>query len=352
MSGRVAAVTKRPVFDVIRERLGYTAGLVTLLASQAVNLLTIAAEIGGVAIILQLLFDAPFSLFALLATVGLGLIIWVLPFGGLERVFGYTGLLLLVFLAAALHHGPDWSATAGGLVPEAKGSTLYWYFVVGVIAAALMPYEVYFYSSGAVEERWGPGDLRVNRLNVVVGYGIGAILSMSLMVVAAQLFLPTGVDPTSLGTVALAAQIPFGEVGLLVALLGMLAAIGGAAVDASLAGAYNLAQFHGWEWGRYRRARDAPRFTLTWIGFLAAGFALVCTGVDPVDITEYSVIFSVVALPLTYLPVLLIARDRTYMGEHANGRIATTLGWVYLVLICGLAVAAIPLLLATNAGGG
>jgi len=352
MSGRVAAVTKRPVFDVIRERLGFTAGLVTLVASQVVNLLTVTAEIGGVAIVLQLLFDAPFSLFALLGALGLIVVIWVLPFGGIERVFGYVGLLLFVFVAAALHHGPDWSAVGGGLVPEAKSSSLYWYFVIGVIAAALMPYEVYFYSSGAVEERWGPKDLRVNRLNVVVGYGVGAVLSMALMIVAAQLYEPTGVDPSSLGTVALAAQIPFGEIGLLVALLGMLAAIGGAAIDASLAGAYNLAQFLGWEWGKYRRARDAPRFTITWVCFLLAAFALAMTGVDPVDVTEYSVVFSVVALPLTYLPVLLIARDRTFMGEHANGRIATTLGWIYLVLIVGLAVTAIPLLLATNAGGG
>ena len=29
------------------------------------------------------------------------------------------------------------------------------------------------------------------------------------------------------------------------------------------------------------------------------------TGYDPVKLTEYSVIFSVVALPLTYLPILL-----------------------------------------------
>ncbi|WP_320671348.1 NRAMP family divalent metal transporter [Patulibacter defluvii] len=352
MCGRVAAVTKRPVFDVIRERLGYGAGLVTLVASQVVNLLTVTAEVGGVAIVLQLLFDAPFSLFALVAAAALAVIVWVLPFGGIERLFGYGGLLLFVFVAAALKLGPDWQAFGQGFVPEAPSSTLYWYFVVGVIAAALMPYEVYFYSSGAVEEGWGPKDLRINRLNVLIGYTVGGVIAGALMVVAAELFQPAGVDPGSLGTVALAAQVPYGEIGLLVALLGMLAAIGGAAVDASLSGAYNLAQFLGWEWGKHRRPREAPRFTITWLLFLGAAFALVMTGVDPVDVTEYSVIFSVVALPLTYLPVLLIARDRTFMGEHANGRISTALGWVYMVVIVTLAIAAIPLLLATNAGGG
>jgi Mn2+/Fe2+ NRAMP family transporter len=284
--------------------------------------------------------------------ISLMLVIWLLPFEGIERVFGYGGLLLFVFVAAALKQDPDWSSVGAGFVPEAKSSSLYWYFVVGLIAAALMPYEVYFYSSGAIEERWGPKDLHVNRLNAIVGYGIGGVLSIALMITSAQLFQGIGVDPGNLGTVALAAQVPYGETGLLVALLGMLFAIGGAAIDACFAGAYNLAQFNGWEWGKYRKASGAPRFTLAWIAFLLIAMLVVLLGIDPIDLTEYSVIFSVVALPLTYLPVLLIARDRTYMGEHVNGPFATLVGWGYFAVILVLAVVAIPLLLATNAGAG
>ena len=42
------------------------------------------------------------------------------------------------------------------------------------------------------------------------------------------------------------------------------------------------------------------------------------TGIDPVMLTEYSVIFSVVALPLTYLPILLVANDKAYMGRYTQ----------------------------------
>src|SRR5215210_2088746 len=47
MCGRVAAISGRPVFDCIRQRMGLGTGLVTLVASQVVNLATLAAEIGG-----------------------------------------------------------------------------------------------------------------------------------------------------------------------------------------------------------------------------------------------------------------------------------------------------------------
>jgi Mn2+/Fe2+ NRAMP family transporter len=55
---------------------------------------------------------------------------------------------------------------------------------------------------------------------------------------------------------------------------------------------------------------------------------------------------------MTYRPILLIAGDRSFMGEHVNGRISATLGWLYFALIVVLAIVAIPLLLATNGGGG
>ena len=63
-----------------------------------------------------------------------------------------------------------------------------------------------------------------------------------------------------------------------------------------------------------------------------------------------AVIFSVVALPLTYLPILLVANDKAYMGAHANGRLANALGIAYFVIILGVALSAIPLMILTNVG--
>jgi manganese transport protein len=352
MCGRVAAVTQRPVFDVIRMRLGFGLGLVTLIAATLVNLLTLAAELGGLAIIIELLVDAPFSMLVVAAALALIAIVAVLPFGGIERVFGYCGLAMLVFVAVAIQQSPDWGDVADGFVPSIHGSTLYLYFVVGVFSAALMPYEVHFYSSGAVEEGWTEANLRENRLNAIVGYGLGGILACTLVVVSGVLFQPLGVDPANLGTAALPAQGAFGETGLLLALAGILFCVGGAAIDSSFAASYNVAQFLGWEWGRYRGPRRAPRFTASWLVFVFLGVLIAQSGINPVEITEYSVVFSVVALPFTYLPILTIAGDRSFMGEHANGAFSRTLGWVYFAVIVVLALAAVPLLLATNGGGG
>jgi len=354
MCGRVAAVSKRPVFDAVRERMGFGAGLGVLIASEIVNLMTLAAEVGGAALTLELLAGISYRALILGAVVVLGLAIWVLPFEWIERVFGYGGLCLLVFAVAAIKLHPDWAAVGHGFVPHANTGDflLYAYFAIGLLGAAMTPYEVYFYSSGVVEEGWTPKDLGLNKANSMIGYGLGGLLSCALMITAGALYLPKGIEPQFIGTVALGADVPLGTIGLVLALVGILFAVGGAAIDTCLAGAYNLAQYFGWEWGKHRRPAAAPRFTLSWIVLLVLAFAVVVTGIDPVMLTEYSVIFSVVALPLTYLPILLVANDRAYMGTHVNGRVANVFGLLYLGVIMVVAVSAIPLMILTNGGTG
>src|SRR5947207_5504837 len=118
MCGRVAAVSKKAVFDTVRERVGFKAGLFALVASEIVNLMTLAAELGGVAIALQLLSGLPYRWLIVLAVVALAVIVWVTSFEWLERIFGYGGLCMLVFAVAAVKLGPDWGNVGSGLVPH------------------------------------------------------------------------------------------------------------------------------------------------------------------------------------------------------------------------------------------
>jgi len=352
MCGRVAAVSGRAVFDAIRERVGFKGAVVALVSSEVVNLMTLAAELGGVAIALQLLSGLPYRWLIVFAIVAFAVVIWVTSFEWIERIFGFGGLCMLVFAVVAVKLGPDWGKVGAGFVPHIShtNSVLYAYFVVGILGTAMTPYEVYFYSSGGIEDQWSPKDLGLNRANAILGYGLGGTLSFALMITGGALFLSHGISPSHLGTVALAAEQPLGQLGLLLALVGILFAVGAASIDTVFAGAYNLAQFCGWEWGRYRHPRGAPRFALTWLILLVLALGILITGVDPVLLTEYAVLFSVVALPLTYVPILLVANDKAYMGRYVNGRIANGFGLLYLVVIMIVALAAIPLMILTNVG--
>jgi manganese transport protein len=335
---------------LVKERYGRNLSTFTLVASLVLTVLTLGAELGGLGFILNYFFDVSVNFFLLVALIAIAAAIYFLPFGGIERIFGYMGLALLVYVAASLKLDPDWGEIGRGFVPESHGAAVYWYFVVGLIAAALMPYEIYFYSSGAVEEGWDERDMSVNRANSIVGFGLGGLISVGILLASAQVFKPAGISPTSVGSVALIAQQPYAELGLILAMVGILFAVGGATIDTAFSAAYNLAQHQGWKWGKRFRLLDEPRFTLSLAAFLLIGFAVAQTGVDPIELTEYAVIFSIPVLPLTYLPILLVGNDRNVMGKHVNGPLARVLGWFYFALICVLAIAAPVLFLWTNGG--
>ena len=51
-------------------------------------------------------------------------------------------------------------------------------------------------------------------------------------------------------------------------------------------------------------------------------------------------------------PLMLLAGDRSYMGEYANKWLAKGLGWPFFVIVTIAALAAIPLYLLTSGGQG
>jgi Mn2+/Fe2+ NRAMP family transporter len=132
----------------------------------------------------------------------------------------------------------------------------------------------------------------------------------------------------------------------------MFFAVAGAGVETCLANAYSIAQFFGWVWGRHKKPWEAPRFTLTWIALFLAALGIVLTGVDVMILVEFAVLFSILVLPLTYLPLLLLSGDKKYMGEYVNGPLAKTLGWLYFAIITAAAFAALPLYFLTSGGNG
>jgi Mn2+/Fe2+ NRAMP family transporter len=354
MAGRVAAMSHRPVFELVRERLGPGMGAANLIASFFINFLTLTAEIAGVAIAVSLVASVHYSLLLPVSAFLVWLVIWRLPFNWMERIFGLGGLSLLVFVVTVWKIGPDWgelfSAATSPHVPSTETPFTYAYFAIALFGAAMTPYEVFFFSSGAVEDRWTRRDLALNRANVYIGFPVGGLLSLALMASAHLVLAPRQISVDELSQVVLPAAFVLGKLGLAAAILGIFAATFGAALETALSAGYTVSQYFGWQWGKYVRAREAARFHVVVLVAIALAMLFALTGVDPVKVTEYSIVLSAAALPLTYFPILVIANDPDYMGDKVNGRLLNTLGTVYLIILLAVSVATIPLMIITKGG--
>ncbi len=356
MSGRVAAVSGRATFDLVRERLGPRMGLLNLVGSMLVTLLTFIAEIGGVALALQLVSSVSHVLVVPFVAAAVWIVLWRARFSAIENVLGLLGLALIGFAVALWQLGPDWGDLLTSLSPAEKPASESWlvyaYFAVALFGAAMTPYEVFFFSSGGVEERWTRKDVGVMRANVFIGFPLGGLLSLAIAGCAAVVFMPQGIAVETLGQVGLPIAVALGKVGLAIVVLGFFAATFGAACETGLSTGYSLAQYFGFQWGKYVRPREATGFHVILLVATVLAAGVLLTGVDPILVTEFSVVFSAIALPLTYFPILVVANDPDYLGEHTNGRLANVLGTVYLLLIGLVSLAAIPLMVLTSMGKG
>jgi Mn2+/Fe2+ NRAMP family transporter len=354
MAGRVAAISHRGAFDLVRERLGPRVALANLVASSFVNFLTLTAEVAGVALALELATSVNYLLWIPLVTFLVWFVIWRMNFEKMEQMFGLAGLALIVFAVALWKFGPDWGhlihLATHPVLPKGEGLPTYIYYGIALFGAAMTPYEVFFFSSGAVEEKWTKADLVIERTNVYIGFPLGGLLSLAIMTGTAILLFPYGIGVDHLSQVALPVVVAFGKIGIAIVLVGFFAATFGASLETALSSGYTVAQYFGWQWGKFVKPLEAARFHLFVILSLIGAAMLALSTLDPIKITEYSIVFSAVALPLTYFPILVIANDSDYMGDKTNGRITNFLGTVYLVILICVSIAAIPLMLATKAG--
>ncbi|RKN40185.1 NRAMP family divalent metal transporter [Micromonospora endolithica] len=353
MAGRIAAVSGRAVFDLVRERLGARVALLNLLASYLVTVLTLAAELGGVALALRLATGVPYLVWVPVAGLAVWLVLWRMRFQLMERVFGLAGLALVVFAVALWWLPTDWAELGRGVLRPGDGGQgwgAYWFVAVALFASTVSPYEVFFFSSGAVEERWSAADLAAARSGVLIGFPVGGFLALALIATATVVLHPAGVSVTSLDQVATPVVVAFGAVGLAVAAIGFFAVTFGAALETGLSAAYAAAQYFGWQWGKRVRPREAARFHTVLLVSVLLGVLVLLTTVDPVTLTEYMLVVSAVVLPLTYLPILVVANDRTYLGDRVNGRWLNLLGAVFLLVIVAASVAAVPLAITTGLG--
>ncbi|SCL25477.1 Mn2+ and Fe2+ transporters of the NRAMP family [Micromonospora rhizosphaerae] len=353
MAGRIAAVSGRAVFDLVRERLGPRVALLNLVASYLVTVVTLAAELGGVALALQLASRVSYLLWVPVTALAVWLVLWRMRFELMERLWGVAGLALLVFAVALFALPTDWAELgqeALHLGPLGQGWGDYWFIAVALFASTVSPYEVFFFSSGGVEEKWSAADLAHARSNVLIGFPVGGFLALSLVATAAVVHHPRGTSVDTLDQVAQPVVVAFGEIGLAVAVLAFFAVTFGAALETGLSAAYAASQYFGWQWGKRVSPREAARFHSVLLVSVLFGVLALMTTIDPVRLTEYMLIITAVALPLTYLPILVVANDRTYLGDRVNGRLNNLLGTLFLLLIIAASIAAIPLAIVTRMG--
>ena len=345
MSGRFSIVSGHTIIDAIRKRFGFAAFIVPFAATLLVNLLVLAAELGGVCVALQLLTGIGFQLWAIPVALALWMLLWLATFDMVENGAALLGLVTLSFVVAIFVLGAEPVELAAGFVPSlpAEDRAHYLFLVVSIIGATIAPYLFLFYSSGAIEDKWDKSYITANRVIATLGMSFGGLISMAVIVVAALALKPAGIRVEQYEQAALMLVPAYGGWGFYLFVASLAIACFGAALELSLASAYSVSQAFGWNWGENLKPREAARFSTTYSAFIAAAGLIVLVGLNPMKLTLFSMAITALVLPLTALPFLVLMNDPRYMGSHVNSRFSNAVVVLIVVLTAILAVVSIPL---------
>jgi len=348
MSGRLAAVSKRALADAVRERFGFVFTIIPRLLEIIVNLLVIAAEIGGVCLALKLITGIPVAVWAIPVGVVLWLVLWLGTLEWIENSTAILGLMTIAFVVAAWKLHPDPHEVLRGLIPSRAphDSARFWFLAVSIAGSTISPYMFTFYSSGAVEEKWDEESLTANRLTAVIGMGFGCLMSIGVLVVSAMVFAPRNIHIDSYEQMAVILTPALGRWGFPLFVGSLAVCCFGAAVEIALATAYMIGQTFGWNWGENSEPTKGARFALTYTAVVVLGALIMTTGLDPMKLTMFSMALTAVILPAVVVPFLLLVNDEHYVGEHRSGWIGNTVVVVVVIVASLIAIVAIPLELA------
>jgi Mn2+/Fe2+ NRAMP family transporter len=344
-SGRLAAVTGRTVGDALRERFGISFFIIPLVTGLLVSFLVLASEIGGVSLALQMATGISFQWWAMPVAFAGWFLLWKGTFGVVEKGASLLGLVTIVFVVAALKLHPDWGRVTAGLLPTAPDHdrARYWYIAVSIIGASISPYLYMFYSSGAVEDGWGTNDLSTNKATAVLGMSFGGVLSAAVLIIAALVFLPRGIQVDRYEQAGLLLPPVLGHTGFVLFLASLGIACFGATTEITLAMAYLLAQGLGWDWSENARPKQNARFSLTYTVTILLAGVVMAAGIDPLKLTNFSMMLTAASLPVTVIPMFVLMNDEALVGEHRNRWVSNAaLGALSIVTIIVL-VSAVPL---------
>ncbi len=345
LSAKLGLVSGRTLPEAVADRTRTPTRIAFWLQAELVAMATDLAEVVGGAIALHLLFDLPLLVGGIITGVVSMVLLVVQSWRGqrmFERVI--SGLLLVIaigFLTSVFVEPPSIGQAAAGLVPRFEGAESV-LLATAMLGATVMPHAVYLHS-GLARDRHGHPEagkqrtwlLRVTRLDVGLAMLVAGAVNLSMILIAAT-NLQGRNDTDSIEGAHAAVRDTLGPTVALFFAIGLLAS----GLASTSVGAYAGAMIMQ---GLLRRSYP---LLLRRVVTLIPALVILAIGVDPSRALVISQVVLSFGIPFALIPLVRLTSDRALMGDDANHRVTTALGWTVAASITLLNVVLIYLTVA------
>ncbi len=301
------------------------------------------AEIIGMAIGLQLLFDLPLFWGVVITLFDTFLLLFLMNLGIRKMEVFVIGLVSIIggaFLIQLLIVSPDMKQVALGFIPsDLNGNALY--IAIGIIGATVMPHNLYLHSSLVQTRRFSRDEkgiktaLKFNLIDSTIALNAAFFVNSAILILAASAFYANGLhEVTDISNAHEMLASLFGSLAPTLFAIALIAAGQSSTVTGTLAGQIVMEG--------YLNLRISPWFRRIITRIVAVGpaiFTILYFGDKELGrLLILSQVILSLQLAFAIVPLIHFTSSEKIMGVFANKKHIIWLSWMVALLIIGLNV--------------
>lgn len=302
------------------------------------------AEVIGMAIGLQLLFDLPL-LIGVSITVIDTLLILVLQKNGIRKmeafIIGLITIIGLAFIAELIFAKPDGVALIKGFIPSLPNYSAL-YIAIGIIGATVMPHNLYLHSSLVQTRKIDRSKsgikeaIKFNFIDTSIALNMALFVNGAILILAASAFYTTGHNEVSeiQDAHGLLNDILGNKLAPILFAVALIAAGQSSTLTGTLSGQIVMEG--------YLNLRIQPwlrRLITRLVAILPAFFTIYFLGEGATgQLLILSQVILSMQLGFAIIPLIHLTSDKSKMGDFANKGWVKVLAWLIAIIIVSLNV--------------
>lgn len=328
MNSRMGLATGKGLADLIRENAGVKITFFLFAALFVADVGNTTTEFAGIAGSSEILGISKYLSVPLVAV-----LVWFVVVKGTyksaERLFLVFSTFLLSYVVSALMANPDWHQIGSALIhPKVDWNRGAVELVVGLIGTTVAPWMMFYMQSAVTEKGLTMKDYKFTLIDVTFGCLLTVVVAFFIMVACGSTLHVHGIHIEKAADAARALEPLAGRFAALVFSLGLFVASFFSACILPVASSFYICEAFGFEAGIDKSWKEAPQFYTLFTAILGLGaLVIMIPGIPLVRITILTQVLNGLLLPLVLIAMMILSGNRDVMGEHANGKATSIVGW-------------------------
>ncbi len=337
MIARIGDVTKKGLITLIKEHFGKRVAFGCVVILLAANLMTLVADIIGMAAGFQLLTGENYLYFI----IPLIILVWYLvvfdTYSHIIRYFFWVAGILAVYILAGILAGPDWRLIFKSVFwPSIEFNFTYVLVALGLLGATFSPFTFIWQTEEEIEERHNINNAKKTDRAVALGFIYSNLVAFFIIVASAMVVKDNNINLLTVKDIAQALTPVAGPWATKLFGVGLIGSGVLAIPILAVSSAYAVAEFFAWPEGLRLKPRRAKGFyALISFGFMFCLAALFFE-LNPIKAMFFSQVLVGAITPIIIYFILRLAGNSKVMGDFCCSRLSQVGGWLALgVLLMG-----------------